>query len=687
MPSPLENPFPKVLDYSRQGVEAPGTRRPGQTGHYQNGLWGLITLEKQNHIRTVPDIFNLGYSLAKDQPFLGHRKVLSRNPLTFGEYVWITYAQADERRRNLGSALEILFRDGVLGGGEYPTVGIWSQNRPEWQIIDNAISAYKKVSVSLYDTLGKDAVEYIIGHSHLTVVFVTLEHIPTLLSISRRIPMLKMIVSIDDLSEEIKKVLTAWGKVLNMDVKELRELEAMGQANRLEPIPVVPDDLVSICYTSGTTNNPKGVLLTHGTLATAAMSNLHGADISEAGCLISYLPLAHIYERNSELNVIAVGGRIGYFTGDPLRLLEDAQALKPNFFPSVPRVLNRVYQMAMLAGQVPGIKGYLFRKALETKLNRLHETGINTHAFWDKLVFRKVQAVLGGQIKLLTCGSAPISADAMDFLKVAFACDVVEGYGMTENCGTCTRVWPFDPTSSGTVGAPQPCNEIKLVDVPSMGYTANDKPNPRGEICVRGGNCFSVYYKDEKNTRETIDPEGWLHTGDVGEVDSVGRFKIIDRIKNIMKLSQGEYVALEKVENAYGGAGVLAQLYVHGDSLQSYLVGVVVPDPEQFAPLVTRVTGNKVGPTDLAALLAASKDPRVRDCVLDELSNHARKVGLKGFETVKKIHIELEPFSPENGLLTPTLKLRRRDAYEKYKAELEALYSSPASNGGAAPKL
>lgn len=133
---------------------------------------------------------------------------------------------------------------------------------------------------------------------------------------------------------------------------------------------------------------------------------------------------------------MAVGGAIGYFTGDPLRLLEDAAILKPNFFPSVPRVLNRVYQSAMLAGQVPGLKGVLFRSAVETKLKRLHETGINTHAFWDRLVFKKVQTVLGGNVQLITCGSAPISAEAMDFLKIAFACEVIEGSeSASQACG------------------------------------------------------------------------------------------------------------------------------------------------------------------------------------------------------------------------------------------------------------
>jgi len=324
---------------------------------------------------------------------------------------------------------------------------------------------------------------------------------------------------------------------------------------------------------------------------------------------------------------------------------------------------------------VPGLKGALFRKAIQVKLEQLHATGKGTHLFWDKLVFRKIQAVLGGQILLMSSGSAPISSDVMDFLRIAFSCEVTEGYGMTENCATCAKTWPDDPSSSGTVGPPQPVNEVKLVDVPAMGYTSEDKPNPRGELCVRGANCFTVYYKDEKNTKETVDEEGWIHTGDVGEIDHCGRIKVIDRVKNIMKLAQGEYVALEKIENLYSTLPMIAQIYVHGDSLQSHLVAVVIPDPLLFSTVVSKLTGKKVAAEDVAELTKACADERVKQHILDILTREAKRNGLKGFEMVKRLHLNLELFSIENGTLTPTMKIRRKDAYVKYKAELDALYA------------
>lgn len=667
-------PLPDNIDYGKQGVAAPGTEQPGQTPHYRNAIYGLLDPDAPTYPKTLQDIFNNGYAFNPDANLLGHRPVLSKSPLKFGPYVWQTYRQVDTRRRRIGSALHRLFSTGELKAADMETVGIWSQNRPEWQLVELALHAYGKVGVSLYDTLGKESVEYIINHAELSIIFTTPDHIATLLKLAASIPSVKLIVSFDPLGDDVKELLFSWAATLGIRIAQLNEIEKYGEENLIAPLPVTPGQVASLCYTSGTTNLPKGTILTHMNLASATYANTFGVSFPRGCCLMSYLPLAHIYERICELTTIAVGGRIGYFTGDPLRLMDDAQVLKPHFFPSVPRVLNRVYQAAMSAGNVAGVKGAIFRTALQTKLDQLHKTGVNTHVIWDALVFRKIRAVLGGNIMLMVTGSAPISGEVVDFLKVAFGCDVAEGYGMTENCGVCTRTTPGDPTSGGTIGPSQPILEIKLVDIPAMNYLSTDKPNPRGELCVRGPNCFVGYYKDEKNTQETL-RNGWIYTGDVAEIDSSGRFKIIDRVKNIMKLSQGEYVALEKVENAYAASPIVQQIYVHGDSLQPYLLAVVVPDPVVLAPLASTVLGKKVEPGDIPALVDAAKNPRVVQEVLNLLSIEARRTGLLGFEFVKRIHVTMDPFTIEENTLTPTLKLRRKDAYAKFKQELNALYA------------
>ena len=196
-----------------------------------------------------------------------------------------------------------------------------------------------------------------------------------------------------------------------------------------------------------------------------------------------------------ELGIVALGYSIGYTTGDPTRFLEDIQILKPHFVSLVPRVLNRLYQAMIAAADAPGLKGALFRRAVAAKLARLRTTGIQTHALWDALVFRKVAALLGGRLTKIGCGSAPFSRDVADFLKVATGADIAEGYGMTETCGACSTAWPFDAGAGGTVGGLVPTVEVKLVDVPGLGYRVTDKPFPRGELLFRGANRFVAYYK------------------------------------------------------------------------------------------------------------------------------------------------------------------------------------------------
>lgn len=257
----------------------------------------------------------------------------------------------------------------------------------------------------------------------------------------------------------------------------------------------------------------------------------------------------------------------------------------------------------------------------------------------------------------------------MNFMRICFSANVYEGYGQTENfCGGCLTITGDNTT--GVVGIPFPCSEIKLVDVPDMEYLSSDQPHPRGEICIRGTSVMREYYKVPDKTAETLDSDGWLHTGDIGKFDEAGRLIIIDRLKNIFKLSQGEYVAPEKIEGVYQKHELVAQAFIYGNSLQASLVGVIVPDKEVFVKWANNIAnGGDIYNND-----------DVKKALLKELNAFGKANDLKGFEQMRAVHISSEEFSVDNDLLTPTFKLKREAAAKVYKKEIDSMYET-LSNG------
>ncbi|PNW74853.1 hypothetical protein CHLRE_12g507400v5 [Chlamydomonas reinhardtii] len=619
-----------------------------------------------DHVRTLHD--NLEYAASKfpHMPYLGWRKRDDKGRL--GAYTWMTYAQASDVRTALGSGLM------QLGLQPKSAVGIYSVNCKEWLLYDYALHAYGMVSVPLYDTLGPDAVEFIANHAELAAVGVSAAVLPTMLTVLHRCPTVRLLV--------------VWGAsgplpdppagASHCRLMTLEAVEGLGRRHPRAHLPPKPSDIATLCYTSGTTGTPKGAVLTHGNLISNAAGTATLLTESSPGDRhLSYLPLAHIYERVNIVLLTYLGAAVGFYSGNVQELLEDVTVLKPQIFASVPRLWNRIYDRVMLAVQTgsPLARG-LFERAYAHKracLAKGDPVGGRWGRLYDRLVFSKIRAKLGGELKYMISGASPISEEVMSFLRICFGAVVLEGYGMTEAACTISTTRAEDLTT-GHVGAPNPAVEIKLVDIPEMGYTARDSPYPRGEICVRGPSVFAGYYKDEAQTRDVLDGDGWLHTGDVGAWLEGGRLKIIDRKKNIFKLAQGEYIAPEKIENTYTRSPMVLQVFVYGDSLRSQLVAVVVPDPEVLVPWAKErgIAGS------LPELCA---NPHVRDAVLKSMQEQAREAQLRGFEQVHTIHLFPEPFSVENDMLTPTFKLKRPQAKARFQEELDAMYAAmPATH-------
>ncbi|XP_027283298.1 long-chain-fatty-acid--CoA ligase 6 isoform X5 [Cricetulus griseus] len=647
-PKALQPPC-NLLMQSEEVEDSGGARRSVIGGSTQ-----LLT-HYYDDARTMYQVFRRGLSISGNGPCLGFRK--PEQP-----YRWLSYQEVANRAEFLGSGL--LQHDCKVGTEQF--IGVFAQNRPEWIIAELACYTYSMVVVPLYDTLGPGAIRYIINTADIRTVIVDkpqkaillLEHVERKETLG-----LKLII----LMEPFEDALRERGQKCGVDIKSMKAIEDCGQENHHAPVPPRPDDLSIVCFTSGTTGNPKGAMLTHGNVVADFSGFLKVTEKvifpRQDDVLISFLPLAHMFERVIQSVVYCHGGRVGFFQGDIRLLSDDMKALRPTIFPVVPRLLNRMYDKIFYQADT-SLKRWLLEFAAKRKQAEVRSGIIRNNSIWDELFFNKIQASLGGHVRMIVTGAAPASPTVLGFLRAALGCQVYEGYGQTECTAGCTFTTPGDWTS-GHVGAPLPCNHIKLVDAEELNYWTS---KGEGEICVKGPNVFKGYLKDEDRTKEALDSDGWLHTGDIGKWLPEGTLKIIDRKKHIFKLAQGEYVAPEKIENIYIRSEPVAQIYVHGDSLKAFLVGIVVPDPE-----VMPAWAQKKGIEGTYQELCANKE--LKKAILDDMVRLGKESGLYSFEQVKAIHIHSDMFSVQNGLLTPTLKAKRPELREYFKKQIEELYS------------
>ncbi|KAF3902003.1 S-dihydroxybenzoyltransferase [Arthrobotrys entomopaga] len=676
-------------------IAVPGSARPGYSAIYRHYALGdgplLETLDPR--VRTQHEAFETGCSLNPNANCLGWREYDRTNKI-WSPFKWMSYATVRQRRTDLGAGILRLHQQAGLPNRQVG-VGLWSPNMPEWQLVDLAAMAYSNFTISIYDTLGPSTTEFIINHGEIPTVASTVNHIPTLLGLKDKLPSLKYIIAMDSIDDgelpgsRKQDLLDAWAKEKGVQIFSLADVEALGQKHPRPLAPPSPDDIITINYTSGTSGTPKGVVLSHRNAIGAVATSMICAPQYGDSVLLSYMPLAHIYERVSEQTALAANAAIGYFHGNILELGDDIKMLRPTAFCSVPRLYNRFYAgIKNLTVDAPGFKGNLSRRAVSTKLANMKSGGTNKHAIYDRLWSNKIKANLGFErVTTMITGSAPISPEVLQFLRACFANDFFQGYGLTESYAV-GSVQLFGDYSAGNCGAITPALECCLMDVPEMDYRSTDKPYPRGEILLRGTTRFVEYYKSAEQTAGAIDSEGWFHTGDVGSFDNLGRLSIIDRVKNILKLAQGEYVAPEKIENVYlANLNIFAMAYCHGDSQQSCLVGIFGVNPETFAPYASKILSRPIAQTDIAAVKTACQEKAVIKAVIKDMEKVAKKRKLAGFERIRHIHLDVEPFSVDNELLTPTLKLKRPQTAKKFRSEIDALYAEVLKEAAPIPKL
>ncbi len=564
-----------------------------------------------------------------------------------GSTAWLTTAQVAERIRALSLALQ------SMGIGRGDRVALLAENRWEWVVTDFAIMAAGAVNVPIHPGLSAPQIAYILKDSGARLALVsTGERLQTLMEARRQGGDVETVICFDDPQAADAAI---------MPLRHALEIgRAWGESHpglyRGTRDAVEPGDLASLIYTSGTTGDPKGVMLTHHNLASNVSACSSIFDFRSDDIALSFLPLCHVFERVVDYCYYFSGAAVIH-EPDLAVLGEAFGRYRPTVFAAVPRVYEKLY--ARILENVPpsrrGIFDWASRVALKVVDRRLagHGSGLVLglqQRLADRLVYSKIRARMGGRVRFCNSGGAPLSGDLAAFLLGA-GINVLEGYGLTETSPVIATNVLADP-KPGTVGRPLPGVEVTI---------AGD-----GEILTRGPHVMRGYWNAPDATLDTIDSDGWLHTGDIGRLDNGGYLSVTDRKKEILVTAQGKNVAPQPLENALKRMPFISQVAVIGDR-RPYLTALVVPD---F--MVLERIAAKLGVEDLS-LREQLNHPAVVRMVQDEIDQAT--VPFAHHEQVRRFHLVEREFTTEEDELTPTLKLKRRIILQNFAADIEALYS------------
>jgi len=568
-----------------------------------------------------------------------------------GAWVSITHREALGRVQAISLGLREL---GIKAGDK---VAIVSENRPEWALTDYACLCARATDVPIYPTLTAKQTEYILRDSESVAVFCsTAAQVAKVLEVQGALPGLQQIIVFDGDA--------AAGRP---GVISLAALEGKGRAVvsrhpnwKAEALSAGPEDLATLIYTSGTTGDPKGVMLSHHNIWSNVQACLQMIPIGSGDECLSMLPLSHSYERMVDYTLFQAGVIINYAESFDT-VAANLQDVKPTVVLSVPRLYEKVYARVLenaLSGSVIKRNIFFWAKRAGEHWATLSLAGLPIPGglalkkkIADRLVFAKLRARTGGRIRFFVSGAAPLSADIARFFYSA-GLPVIEGYGLTESSPVLT-LNPLDRIKLGTVGRAIPGVELKI---------AQD-----GEILARGPNIMQGYYKLPEATTETIDTDGWLHTGDIGEIDSDGYLKITDRKKELLKTAGGKYIAPQPIELAVKRNKFVANAMLYGDR-RKFPIILIVPNfdnLERWARERSLTYGTHAELIELADVHA-----KIEREVMSMLSQLAK------FETPKKVVLLEKDFTIESGELTPTLKVKRRIVEQHYKDKIDAAYAA-----------
>ncbi|KAJ3015415.1 long-chain fatty acid-CoA ligase [Thoreauomyces humboldtii] len=610
-------------------------------------------------------------------------------------FQWMTYADVKQHVADIAAGLR------AVGLKAEDKLTLFAATSRDWQLIAHASWSQSITITTAYDTLGEEGLSFSLNEGDITTMFTNADLLKMLLKIGSKVPSLKRVIYNGEADvktiAQIKEAFPAY------ELYSLDEVVALGQATPVSAVPPKPEDIALIMYTSGSTGNPKGVLLSHSNIvaAVAGAKDLTDTVIAHDEVYLAYLPLAHVLEIVTEQLCICEGVAIGYGS---VRTLTDASVrnckgdireLGPTIMSGVPAVwetIRKSVESKLKHKSAFANKVFRFACAFKWELLKL---GLPT-GFLDNTIFKPIRDQTGGRLRFALSGGAPMPQETQKFM-TSCVCPVVQGYGMTETCAVTSIQLPQDPWMLGRVGPPTSCVEIMLTAVEDTNYSPFNRPRPQGEIWLRGPSIMKGYYKNPKATAETLTSDGWLMTGDIGEFHPDGTLQVIDRKKNLVKLSNGEYIgectnalglfcrksptktdhstslirsALEKLESQYKMSSYVHNLCVYAHSEQGFAVAIVNPVENAVLSLAKE---KGIQSRDVEYLC---QQDEIRKHILADMKAVAKRADFKPAEILGNVTLHAEIWTPENGLLTAAQKLKRKEIVEAHQHNIDAMYKT-----------
>ena len=654
--------FPKMKDFQKETVD-----------HFENK--SLI----QNNIEKMIKF--------KDRPCLGRRLKIGENekgePIYEKKYTYYTYEEVLNMCRkfakNLHEKKEELITIDSYKNNKFNLVGIFAKNCTEWVVADMGCQMDSVTTATLYATLGQEAFKYICDQTKIKTILVSPDLVKLLCENKQKFKLeyLTNAILFDlttncDSKKELENLRKAGFTAYSFTEDFLKENINVKNTDLLLS---QPETIMTICYTSGTTGDPKGVMLSQKNMISVLETVIRDSSVplDENGTHISFLPLAHIFERMVISGFMGVAAKVGFISGSVrTTLMEDMSILGPTLLFTVPRVLQTVRKKIFDGfDALGGWKRRLAYTAYYTKLENYKKYGIITHLIYDKLVFAKIRAMFGNKLKTVLCASAPMPKELADDFKVFLSIPIIEGLGMTELSGSafCTNYHDLNNFTAGGV-----TSGVKMIikSVPDLGYTIDDMIDgincPAGEICLKGPLIFNGYYKNDLENSKAFDEDGYFHTGDVGRIFPYygNGLKIVDRVKEIFKLSQGEYIIPAKLESVYVKSNFIQQIMIYGNSTMNYILAIICPDKQHCARELD-ITEEE--------LIKDEENPKLKKLILNDLDRLAIDANFNGLEKVKFILLTFEGFTIQNECMTPTMKIVRKKVEIRFKNRIEKLFS------------